>query len=96
MPNLRQPVPAEEKQSNEASLQKERHQAFDRERHAKNVANVVGVIGPVHPELEFHGNTRGDAHREVDAEQQPPVLSHLPPDDASRHDIDALHDRQQD
>ncbi len=76
-------------------FQEERHQALDRQRRAEDVADVVGVVGPVGAELELHGDAGRDPHGEVDAEQQAPELRHALPDLAARHDVDALHDGEQ-
>jgi hypothetical protein len=87
-------VPSKEEQPDEGCLQEERHQAFDRERRAKDVSDIMTVVGPVHAELEFHRDAGGDAHRKIDAEQQSPELRHLQPDRAAGHDVDALHDAE--
>ncbi|MNR29277.1 hypothetical protein D3C85_1466550 [compost metagenome] len=54
----------------------------------------MGVVGPVHAELEFHGQAGGHAQDEVDAEQHAPEAGDGPPDGPARHHIDALHDDQ--
>src|SRR5258707_2076865 len=92
MPDLGQPVPAEEEQTDHGRFQEEGHQAFDGERRAEHVADIMRVIGPVGAELEFHGDAGGDPHGEVDAEQRAPELRHVAPDGAAGHHIDALHD----
>jgi hypothetical protein len=88
-------VPAEEEQADERGLEEEGHQALERERHAEDVADVVGEVGPVGTELELHGEPGGHAHGEVDAEQQAPEAGHAPPDRPPGHDVHALHDREQ-
>ena len=95
MPDLGEAIPAEEEKADEGCLEEEGHEAFDRERGAEDVADIVAVVGPVHAELEFHGDAGGDAHGEVDAEEQAPELGHLAPDLAAGHDIDALHDAEE-
>ena len=55
----------------------------------------MAVIGPVHPELKFHGDAGGDAHGEIDAEQNAPEFGRLMPDLFAGHDIDALHNAEQ-
>ena len=95
MRDFRQAVPAEKEQANETGFQEKGHQAFDGERGAENVADVMAVIGPVHPELEFHRDAGGNAHGEIDAEQHAPKLGCLAPDFLAGHDIDALHDAEQ-
>ena len=95
MAELGQPVPAEEEQADEGRFQKERHQAFDGERRAENVADIVRVVGPVGAELEFHGDAGGDPHGEIDAEQLAPEPRRVAPDLAAGHHIGALHDGEQ-
>ena len=48
--------------------------AFDGERCAEDVTHEPGVVGPVRAELELQDDTRGDTHREVDAEELLPKL----------------------
>ncbi len=95
MTDARQPVPAEEEESDEGGFEEERHQPFDRQRRAEYVADVMRVIGPVGAELELHGDAGGDAHGEIDAEQRAPEPRHRPPDPPPGHDIDALHDGEE-
>ncbi len=59
--HLGEPVPAEEEQADEGGLEEERHQPLDGQRRAEDVADVVAVVGPVGTELEFHGQSGGDA-----------------------------------
>ncbi len=91
-----QPVPAKEEQADEGRLQEEGHQPLDRQRRAENVADVMRVEGPVHSELEFHGETGGNAKDEVDAEQQAPEPGHVAPDGSTRHHVDGFHHRHED
>ncbi len=91
----RQLVPAEEKQADESRFEKEGHQAFDRQRRAKDVADILRIIGPVRSELELHGQSSGDAEGEIDAEQLAPELRHVPVDFLARHDEDRLHDDEE-
>src|SRR5262249_31744359 len=95
MTKLGQAVPAENKQTDESRFQEKRHQAFDGERRAEYVADIMRIVGPVGAELEFHGDAGGHPHGEIDAEQLAPKLRDVPPDSAASHHIDALHDRQQ-
>ena len=85
------PVPTEEEEADECRLEKERHQPFDRERGSEDISHVMGVVGPVHAELEFHGDAGRDTEREIDAEQQAPKLRHLAPNGPPGHDVDGLH-----
>ena len=91
-----QPVPAEEEQADERAFEEEGHQALDGERHAEDVADVVRVVRPVRAELELHRDAGGDAHREIDAEQDSPEARHVAPDRPPGHDVDAFHDRHED
>jgi hypothetical protein len=84
----------EEEETNERRLEKEGHQPLDRQRRAEDVTHVVRVIGPVGAELELHRYSGGDAHREIDAEQQPPEFSHSLPDLAPGHHIHGFHDHE--
>ncbi len=95
MADLRQLVPAEEEQADKGRLQEEGHQAFDRQRCPENIADIIAVIAPVHAELEFHHDACGDTEHEIDAEQRPPELRHLPPDLPAGHDISRFHDGKQ-
>ncbi|EAP89958.1 hypothetical protein OA2633_07089 [Oceanicaulis sp. HTCC2633] len=96
MPQLAHPVPAEEEQADQRRLEEKGHQAFNGQRRAENVAHIVGVIGPVHAELELHRDPGGHAQHEIDAEQRAPELRHVPPDLTARHHINALHDGEDD
>jgi hypothetical protein len=96
MRDLREAVPSEEEQTDERRLEEECHQAFDGERRAEDVADIVAVVAPVHAELEFHDDAGGDAHGEVDAEERSPEERHPPPDLAAGHHVDALHDGHDD
>ncbi len=87
-------VPAEEHQADEGSLQEEGHQALDRQRRPEDVPDVVGIVAPVHAELEFHRQAGGHAQHEVDAENHAPETGDRPPDRPAGHHIDALHDDQ--
>ncbi len=95
MLDLRQPVPAEEEQADERRFEEERHQPFDGERHAEDVADVVRVVRPVRAELEFERDARRHAHREVDPEELAPELGHVLVDLLARHHVDGFHDDEQ-
>ena len=94
MLNPGEAIPAEKKQSHESGLEDERHQTFDRERHAEHVADVMRVVRPVGPELEFERDAGGHAHHEVDAEQQAPEAGHVAIDLAPGHHVHRFHDDQ--
>ena len=95
MPALGKFVPAEKEQADESGFEEERHQSFNGQRRAENVADVVRVIRPVGAELEFHGQAGGDAQRKVDAEQLAPEFGHVAVDFLAGHDEYRLHDDQQ-
>jgi hypothetical protein len=95
MPYFRQTVPAKEEETDKGGFEEKGHQTFDGEWRAEDVADIMAVIGPVHPELEFHGDAGGDAHGEIDAEQNAPEFGRLAPNLLASHDIDALHDSEQ-
>jgi hypothetical protein len=95
MTDFRKLVPAEEEQADEGGFHEERHQPFDGQRRAEDVAHVMAVVAPVHAELEFHHHAGGHAHGEVDAEKRAPELGHVAPDHAAGHHVDRLHDGDQ-
>ena len=64
-----QAVPAEDPQAEKRGLEEEGGKSFHRERRAEDVADVLGVRRPVHPELKLLDDARDDAEREVDQEQ---------------------------
>jgi hypothetical protein len=94
MLDARKLVPAEKEEANERRFEEERHQSFDCERRAEDIADVMRVVGPVRAELEFHRDAGRDAHCEIDAEQNAPELRHAFPDFAPGHHIDRFHDRE--
>src|SRR5579864_2265017 len=95
MTEFRQPVPAEDEQSHEGGFQKERHETFDRQRSAEDVADIMRVIGPVGAELKFHGDAGGHPHGKIDAEQLAPEFRDVAPDFTACHHIGAFHDGKQ-
>ncbi len=95
MLDLAHALPAEEEQTEQGRLKEERHQRFDRQRRTEDIADVMGVIGPVGAELEFHCQAGGNPQGEVDTEQLAPELGHVTVDGLAGHYIDRLHDRQQ-
>ncbi len=64
-----QAIPAEDPQTEERGLEEERGEPLHRERRAEDVADVLGVRRPVHPELKLLDDARDDAEREVDQKQ---------------------------
>ena len=89
-----QSVPAEEHQPDEGRLEEEGHQPFDGQRRAEDVAHVMGVIGPIGAEFEFHGEARCDPQHEIDTEQLAPEAGDHAPDRPLGDDINTLHDDQ--
>ena len=94
MLHLGEAIPAEEEQADKGRFEEERHQPFDGQRRAEDVADIVAVIGPVGAELELHGQAGGHAQGKVDAEQLAPELDHVLVDLFAGDDIHRLHDRQ--
>ena len=90
-----QAIPAKKEQTDEGRFEEECHQAFNRQRSAENVTDVMAVVRPVGAELELHGQASGDAQREVDAEQLAPEAGHVLVDLLAGHHIDRLHDGQE-
>ena len=90
----RQAIPAKEKKADEGRFQEEGHQTFDGQRCAENITDVVGVVGPVGSELEFQGDTSGDAQCEVDPVQLAPEAGHVFVDGFAGHYINRFHDHQ--
>ena len=63
-------VPAEEEEPTRVGFQEEGPSALYRTaRGAEDVANVVGVVGPVGTKLELQGDAGSDPHDEVDTKQ---------------------------
>ena len=69
-------VPAVDEDGQEAGFEEEREDGLGRQRCAEDVAHVLGVVGPVGPELELHDDSRGHADGEVDREQLDPEAHH--------------------
>ena len=94
MAALRQFVPAKDHQANEGGFKEERHQPFDRQWRAEDVADIVREIRPVGAEFELHGQAGGDTQDEVDRKDLAPEARHRPPDRPVGHHIDRFHDDQ--
>ncbi len=92
---FRQPIPAEEEETDHRRFEEEGQQPFDGQRRTEDVTHVVRVIRPVGSELEFHGQAGGDAKGEVDAEELAPELGHVPVDRFSGEVVNRFHDGQQ-
>lgn len=95
MLDFAQAVPPKYHQSDEGGFHEERHQAFDGQGGAEGIAHEAGIEGPIHAELELHGEAGGDAEREVDEQQLGPELGHAPVDFAAAADVDRFHDGDQ-
>ena len=91
----REPVPAEDPEPDEGCLEHERAEALDRERRAEDVADVGRERRPVHPELELHHETGGDADREVDQEERPEEAREPEPLLVAGAIPEGLHHRQE-
>ncbi|MNX82808.1 hypothetical protein D3C86_1145500 [compost metagenome] len=87
-------VPAEEEETDQGGFQEEGHQPLHRQRGAEDVADVVGVVGPVGTELELQGDTSGDPHDEVDAKQLAPEAGDVLVDHLAGHHVGGLGNHQ--
>ena len=92
---LAQTIPTKEEHPDEGGLQEEGHQPFDSQRGPEDIADIMGVVSPVRPELELHGQTCGDPQSKVDTKQLTPEFGHVPVDGVVGHHIDGFHDRQE-
>ncbi|MNC11176.1 hypothetical protein D3C75_588660 [compost metagenome] len=87
-------VPAEEEEADQSGLQEEGHQPLHRQRGAEDVADIVGVVGPVGAELELQGDAGGDPHDEVDTKQLAPEAGDVLVDHLAGHHVGGLGDHQ--
>ena len=87
-------IPAKKEQPHQGGFQKKRHQAFNRQRRAENIAHIMRVIRPVGAELEFHGDAGGHPQRKINAKQLAPEFGHVFIDLAAGHHIHRLHNHQ--
>jgi len=95
MASLGEPVPAEEEQAHHGGFQEKGGQAFNGQGGAENIPHVMGVIGPVGAELEFHGDARGDPQGEIDAVELAPEFGHVPVNGLAAYHIGNFHNHQQ-
>lgn len=95
MLDFTQTVPAEEEQTYKGGFEEEGHQTFDRQRRTENIPYIVGVVRPVSPELELHGQTGSHTQSEVDTKQLAPELGHIFINLFAGKDVDRFHDGQQ-
>ena len=65
---------AEEQDAQEGRFEEEGDEPFGRQRRAEDVAHEAGVVRPVGPERELHGDARGHADREGGREQFDPEV----------------------
>jgi len=92
--DARQPVPAEDPQTDERRLQEEGDQGFESQRRAEDIADEAGVLRPVHTELELLHDAGDHARREVDEEKlreklgeaQPLIVSSAQPSGLQNRD----------
>ena len=75
----RQPVPAEDPDTEESRFHEERNQGLHSQGSAEDIAHVAAVFAPVHAELEFLYDTRDHANGKVDQEQFAPEFRHFAP-----------------
>jgi hypothetical protein len=95
MDALREPVPAEDPESEERRLEEEGCESLDRERCAEDVADELGVDGPVHSELELLHEPGRDADREVDEHERPEEAGEPEPGLVPAAVPERLHDRDE-
>jgi len=62
------PVSPKEIEAEERGFQEEGQKTFSRQEWAKDITGKPGVPCPVHPELELHDDSGGDAYDEGDGE----------------------------
>ena len=58
----------------------------------EDIAHIMGVVGPVGPELELHCEAGRNTQGKVDGEQLAPEFGHVLVDLFAGHHIDRLHD----
>lgn len=74
MLNFTQTIPTEEEQTYKGGFEEEGHQTFDCQRRTEDIPYIVGIVRPVSPELELHGQTGSHTQSEVDTKQLAPKL----------------------
>ena len=95
MLDFTQTIPTEEEQTYKGRFEEEGHQTFDGQRRTENIAHVVGIVRPVSPELELHGQTGSHTQRKVDTKQLAPELGHIFINLFAGKDVNRFHDCQQ-
>ena len=85
-------APAEEHHHEERRLQEEGYDTLDGERRTEDVADEVGVIGPIGTELKLEDKTGSDTDGKVDPEDLLPKLGRLAPEVLLRPEILRLSD----
>ena len=85
-------IPAEKHHGDERTFQKKGHNSFDCQRRSENIADEIGVIRPVRPELEFEDQSGGHADREIDPENAHPKLDRPFPERIAGTVVNGLHD----
>src|SRR5262249_9010383 len=86
-----EPSLAEHQEGEEARFQEEREQPLHRQGLTDDPSGVPGEARPVRAELELHGDTRDDAHGEVDAEDADPEPGRVVPPFVAAAEADGLH-----
>ena len=95
MLDFTQTIPAEEEQTYKGGFEEECHQTFNGQRRTEDIPYIVGIVRPVSPELELHGQTGCHAQCEVDTKQLAPELGHIFINLFAGKDVDRFHDGQQ-
>ena len=84
-------LPPDEK-GKEARLEEEREEPLHGQRVTDDVAGEAGEPRPVRAELELHGDSGHDSHREVEPEDPDPEARGVIPPLATRTETERLHD----
>ena len=95
MLNFTQTIPTEEEQTYKGGFEEEGHQTFDCQRRTEDIPYIVGIVRPVSPELELHGQTGCHPQSEVDTKQLAPELGHIFINLFAGKDVDRFHNGQQ-
>ena len=95
MLDFTQTVPTEEEQTYKGGFKEECHQTFNGQRRTEDIPYIVGIVRPVSPELELHGQTGCHAQCEVDTKQLAPELGHIFINLFAGENVYRFHDGQQ-
>jgi len=69
-------IPPKHPQADEGRLEEKGKQRLDGQRHGEDIADVAGILRPVHAQLELEGKTRRHPQGEVDEKELAPKLRH--------------------